>query len=95
MHYPHLFSSLRLGGVSLKNRLVMSQMTMNYATAEGVVTEKLIRHYVARDGGAAAPGWRGRLGRGGPTAGRAFRGAGASGVQGDQGRGLRAAADDP
>ena len=48
MPYPHLFTPLTLGSVLLKNRLVMSQMTMNYATEEGFVTEKLIRHYLER-----------------------------------------------
>jgi len=46
--YPHLFQSFQLGGVTLKNRLVMSPMTMNYATEEGLATDKLIRHYVER-----------------------------------------------
>jgi len=48
MPYPHLFTPLALGKVPLKNRLVMSQMTMNYASEEGYVTERLIRHYVER-----------------------------------------------
>ena len=48
MKYPHIFSPLRLGNLNLKNRLVMSQMTMNYATEEGFVTDKLIRHYQER-----------------------------------------------
>jgi 2,4-dienoyl-CoA reductase-like NADH-dependent reductase (Old Yellow Enzyme family)/thioredoxin reductase len=48
MPYPHLFTPLTLGSVLLKNRLAMSQMTMNYATEEGFVTEKLIRHYAER-----------------------------------------------
>ena len=46
--YPKLFSPFSLGGLTLKNRLVMSQMTMNYATEEGFVTEKLIRYYLER-----------------------------------------------
>lgn len=32
----------------LKNRLVMSPMTMNYATEEGLATDKLIHYYVER-----------------------------------------------
>jgi len=48
MPYPHLFTPLALGSISLKNRLVMSQMTMNYATEEGLMTERLIRHYLER-----------------------------------------------
>ncbi len=48
MKYPHLFKPLQLGGLTLKNRLVMSQMTMNYATTEGFATEKLISYYLER-----------------------------------------------
>jgi len=48
MDYPHLFQPFRLGSVTLKNRLVMSPMTMNYATEDGLVTDKLIRHYMER-----------------------------------------------
>ena len=48
MRYPHLFNPVTLGGLFLKNRLVMSQMTMNYATDEGFVTDKLIRYYLER-----------------------------------------------
>ncbi len=48
MPYPQLFSPFSIGGAPLKNRLVMSQMTMNYATEEGLMTERLIRHYQER-----------------------------------------------
>ena len=48
MRYPHLFNPVTLGNLFLKNRLVMSQMTMNYATDEGFVTDKLIRYYLER-----------------------------------------------
>ncbi|HYB20445.1 MAG TPA: NADH:flavin oxidoreductase, partial [Thermodesulfobacteriota bacterium] len=48
MPYPRMFTPLSLGGLTLKNRLVMSQMTMNYATEEGFMTERLIRHYLER-----------------------------------------------
>ncbi|MCJ7746652.1 MAG: tRNA-dihydrouridine synthase, partial [Desulfobacterales bacterium] len=48
MKYPHLLKPLQLGSITLKNRLVMSQMTMNYATQEGFATEKLIRYYLER-----------------------------------------------
>ena len=48
MKYPALFRPLGLGTITLKNRLAMAQMTMNYATEEGFVTEKLIRHYLER-----------------------------------------------
>ena len=48
MKYPHLLKPLQLGSIKLKNRLAMSQMTMNYATQEGFATEKLIRYYLER-----------------------------------------------
>ena len=48
MKYPNLFKPLRLGSITLKNRLAMAQMTMNYATEEGFATEKLVRHYLER-----------------------------------------------
>jgi 2,4-dienoyl-CoA reductase-like NADH-dependent reductase (Old Yellow Enzyme family)/thioredoxin reductase len=48
MRYPHLFNPVTLGSLFLKNRLVMSQMTMNYATDGGFVTDKLIRYYLER-----------------------------------------------
>jgi 2,4-dienoyl-CoA reductase-like NADH-dependent reductase (Old Yellow Enzyme family)/thioredoxin reductase len=48
MPYPQLFTPFSLGNLSLKNRLVMSQMTMNYATEEGFMSERLIRHYLER-----------------------------------------------
>lgn len=48
MSYSNLFSPFWLGGIELKNRLVMSPMTMNYATEAGLVTQKLIDYYVER-----------------------------------------------
>ena len=48
MKYPHLFQSLRLGPLTLKNRLAMSQMTMNYATQEGFCTDRMIHYYRER-----------------------------------------------
>jgi len=48
MRYPTAFQPCRIGGLTLKNRLAMSQMTMNYATEEGMVTDKLIAYYRER-----------------------------------------------
>ncbi|MDF1592127.1 MAG: FAD-dependent oxidoreductase [Desulfobacterales bacterium] len=48
MNYPHVFQPFNLGSITLKNRLVMSPMTMNYATEDGRATDKLIRHYLER-----------------------------------------------
>jgi len=52
MRYPTVFQPCRIGGLILKNRLAMSQMTMNFATEGGHVTDKLIAHYASgRRGG--------------------------------------------
>lgn len=48
MRYPTVFQPCRIGGLTLKNRLAMSQMTMNYATEDGMVTDKLIAYYRER-----------------------------------------------
>ncbi len=48
MQYPTVFQPCRLGRVTLKNRLAMSQMTMNFATEEGHVTDRLIAYYTER-----------------------------------------------
>ena len=48
MKYPNLFQPFGIGSITLKNRLVMSPMTMNYATEDGRATDKLIRHYLER-----------------------------------------------
>ena len=48
MKYPNLFQSFQMGSIMFNNRLVMSPMTMNYATEEGFATEKLIRYYLER-----------------------------------------------
>ncbi len=48
MRYPTVFQPCRIGSLTLKNRLAMSQMTMNYATEEGMVTDKVIAHYTER-----------------------------------------------
>jgi len=44
MNYPHLFSPGRIGTLELKNRLVMPPMVRNYADANGMVTERYVRH---------------------------------------------------
>ncbi len=48
MPYPTVFQPCRIGSLTLKNRLAMSQMTMNYATEKGQVTDKLIAYYRER-----------------------------------------------
>lgn len=44
---------LKVGGLTLKNRVVMAPMTTRLATPEGVVTPELVEHYVARARGGA------------------------------------------
>ena len=48
MLYPSVFQPCRIGSLTLKNRLAMSQMTMNYATEDGMVTDKVIAYYKER-----------------------------------------------
>jgi 2,4-dienoyl-CoA reductase-like NADH-dependent reductase (Old Yellow Enzyme family)/thioredoxin reductase len=48
MRYPTVFQPCRIGSLTLKNRLAMSQMTMNYATEGGMVTDKAIAYYRER-----------------------------------------------
>jgi 2,4-dienoyl-CoA reductase-like NADH-dependent reductase (Old Yellow Enzyme family)/thioredoxin reductase len=48
MRYPTVFQPCRIGSLTLKNRLAMSQMTMNYATEDGMVTDKVIAYYRER-----------------------------------------------
>jgi 2,4-dienoyl-CoA reductase-like NADH-dependent reductase (Old Yellow Enzyme family)/thioredoxin reductase len=48
MRYPTVFQPCRIGSLTLKNRLAMSQMTMNYASEEGMVTDKVIAYYRER-----------------------------------------------
>ncbi|RJP68171.1 MAG: NADH:flavin oxidoreductase [Candidatus Abyssobacteria bacterium SURF_17] len=50
--YSHLFSPLKVDGLSLKNRIVMAPLYLGYAGEGGTVTELLIEHYrvMARSG---------------------------------------------
>lgn len=48
---PHLFDPIHVGRFTLKNRIVMPAMAMEYATGEGEITDKVIDHYVERAGG--------------------------------------------
>ncbi len=47
-YYPNLFSSIRVGNVTLKNRIVMSAMDTCYFSVEGTVTPKAVAHYLER-----------------------------------------------
>jgi 2,4-dienoyl-CoA reductase (NADPH2) len=50
--YPNLFSSLRVGGIVLKNRLIMAPTYLGYAGPGGTVSRLLLEHYrtMARSG---------------------------------------------
>lgn len=43
-----LLDPLKIKGLTLKNRIVMPPMHTGLATARGVVTDNLIKHYVRR-----------------------------------------------
>jgi len=45
---PRLLDPLKVGSLELKNRIVMPPMHTGYADAEGMVTEKLLKHYSDR-----------------------------------------------
>jgi len=45
---PKLLDPLSIGGLSLKNRIVMPPMANNLATTKGEVTQTLIAHYTRR-----------------------------------------------
>lgn len=45
----HLFSLVRIGTMTAKNRMLMSAMSINFGVdAKGHVTEQLIEYFVAR-----------------------------------------------
>jgi 2,4-dienoyl-CoA reductase (NADPH2) len=43
--YPHLFSEIRVGGLTLKNRLTMAPLYLGYAGTEGTVSDMVLDHY--------------------------------------------------
>ena len=50
-NYPKLLSPARIGGLELRNRVVMAAMGTNYATADGYCSEQLMAYYEARAAG--------------------------------------------
>jgi 2,4-dienoyl-CoA reductase-like NADH-dependent reductase (Old Yellow Enzyme family) len=46
--FEKLLSPGRIGKLEIKNRIVMPPMVRNYATPDGIVTKRLIDHYVER-----------------------------------------------
>ncbi len=51
--YRHLFSPLRLGSLTLRNRIVFSAHLTNYATQDGRPSEQHAAYYAARAAGGA------------------------------------------
>jgi 2,4-dienoyl-CoA reductase-like NADH-dependent reductase (Old Yellow Enzyme family)/thioredoxin reductase len=49
--YPRLFSSLKVGGILLPNRVMMPSMGSNLADSKGLVTQAMLDYYAARAGG--------------------------------------------
>ena len=49
--FARLLSPLAIGGMQLRNRIVMSAMTTNYGTPDLAVSERLIRYHEARAAG--------------------------------------------
>lgn len=47
-YFPHLFSPIRVGGITVKNRVVMSAMDTGYFDINGCATPKARAHYVER-----------------------------------------------
>lgn len=54
MMYPHVFSSLSVGGIVLKNRITMAPLYAGYAAEDGGVSPVMLEHYrsVAKGGAA-------------------------------------------
>ena len=47
--YPHLFSPIDIGTLQVKNRLLMSAMSINFGIdAQGYVTDQLTHYLLAR-----------------------------------------------
>lgn len=46
--YPHLLAPGRIGGLELRNRIVLAAMGTNFAAPDGHCTERLIAYYEAR-----------------------------------------------
>ncbi len=54
MKFPLLFSSFRLGGISLKNRITMAPLFLGYANTDGSASELIVDHYHEMAGSGAA-----------------------------------------
>jgi 2,4-dienoyl-CoA reductase-like NADH-dependent reductase (Old Yellow Enzyme family)/thioredoxin reductase len=52
--FPHLFSPLKVGGITLKNRIIAAPMTYPILTSDGCLTPEAIAFYELRAKGGAA-----------------------------------------
>ena len=52
--YPRLFSAGRIGGLSLRNRILMAPMEKNLALPTGAPTQRYVDYCEARAAGGAA-----------------------------------------
>ena len=50
--FPNLFSEYRLGGQTLKNRIVMAPLTRQSAEDDGTPTDEMAAYYARRARGA-------------------------------------------
>ncbi|MDP2662816.1 MAG: NADH:flavin oxidoreductase, partial [Dehalococcoidia bacterium] len=51
--FPKLFEPIQIGSMSLKNRIILSGINVNYAAEDGTVTKRLKDFYVERAKGGA------------------------------------------
>lgn len=51
--FPRLFSPVKVGPLTLKNRVAMASLTTTYAAPDGSVTDRMIEYYAARAAGGA------------------------------------------
>lgn len=51
--YPHLFSSIDIGSMHVKNRIFMAPMSSQLASTSGRLTDEMIAYYEARARGGA------------------------------------------
>jgi NADPH2 dehydrogenase len=54
MTYSHIFTSIDMGGVTLKNRVTMAPIYLGYAAPDGGVSPLMLEHYRSMAKGGAA-----------------------------------------
>jgi 2,4-dienoyl-CoA reductase-like NADH-dependent reductase (Old Yellow Enzyme family) len=59
VEFKKMFEAGKIGTMTLKNRIALAPMVRNWATEEGLVTERLLNHYrtVAAGGGGYDHPW--------------------------------------